>query len=561
MNILATHKFSPERYLANREYFDSGLISCLEKQQQQLEKHKQKESIYKATITKKQGIIKTLHFQLRQQKDFTKVLQKQLKDTEKDSKEKINEVIKEIEDIKKTVNDELQITYQDNTRLHEENMRLRKELEKLKREQKTNHKMNSTNSNMPTSTDGFLVRPNLRTPSTKKKGGQVGHTAHRSRCTTKKVDEIRERYVKEAPRGAEAVYDENREIAYYRTQEVDMVITTNIIETRYYIKEDGEELKEKEKKQYQINSVTYAPHFIALTLYLNHKGNIAMERLSQMLREMSGGEIVVRASTISQWTKRFHKQSEAERKEIVEKIVQNEIVHVDETGWKVNGKNAWLHVMNTKEYAYFVATKKRGDKENGPLALLREYLNILIHDHFISYTKLGCQHGECNAHILRHLKAGFEWYEDVHCAKMIQLLQTMLHKKKEAQKIGIQKFSEEEIKGYEETFVQIAEEAVDVYNKANPGIAKRYIPDYIKTLRRMSEKKEDYLLFIRNFNVPFDNNAAERQMRIVKGKKKISGQSTSIETANYFASILTIMQTCKLQDKNTLEKIEDILRN
>lgn len=53
MNILATHKFSPERYLANREYFDSGLISCLEKQQQQLEKHKQKESIYKATITKK----------------------------------------------------------------------------------------------------------------------------------------------------------------------------------------------------------------------------------------------------------------------------------------------------------------------------------------------------------------------------------------------------------------------------------------------------------------------------------------------------------------------------
>lgn len=61
--------------------------------------------------------------------------------------------------------------------------------------------------------------------------------------------------------------------------------------------------------------------------------------------------------------------------------------------------------------------------------------------------------------------------------------------------------------------------------------------------------------------MPFDNNAAERQMRIVKGKKKISGQSTSIETANYFASILTIMQTCKLQDKNTLEKIEDILRN
>lgn len=76
----------------------------------------------------------------------------------------------------------------------------------------------------------------------------------------------------------------------------------------------------------------------------------------------------------------------------------------------------------------------------------------------------------------------------------------------------------------------------------------------------MSEKK-DYLLFIRNFNMPFDNNAAKRQMRIVKGKKKISGQSISIETANKLATILTIMQTCILQDKNTLETIEDIIRN
>ena len=68
-------------------------------------------------------------------------------------------------------------------------------------------------------------------------------------------------------------------------------------------------------------------------------------------------------------------------------------------------------------------------------------------------------------------------------------------------------------------------------------------------MKRMVEYKEEHLRFIKDFTVPSDNNIAERQMRPTKAKKKISGQSLSLETANYFAAIHTVVQTCSLQKK------------
>ena len=90
-------------------------------------------------------------------------------------------------------------------------------------------------------------------------------------------------------------------------------------------------------------------------------------------------------------------------------------------------------------------------------------------------------------------------------------------------------------------------------------MARKYVPTYIKTMERLKVYKDEHLRFIVDFNVDFDNNAAERQARALKTKKKVSGQSNTITTANYFTAILTINQTCILQNKNTLETIEDIL--
>ena len=66
-------------------------------------------------------------------------------------------------------------------------------------------------------------------------------------------------------------------------------------------------------------------------------------------------------------------------------------------------------------------------------------------------------------------------------------------------------------------------------------------PDYhgddMKLLRRMSEYKIQHLLFLSDKNVPFDNNQAERDLRMIKAKTKISGCFRSSDGDNVFAVI------------------------
>lgn len=552
------HKFSPERYLTNKAYFDSGLIALLERQQSCLDKAKKKEEIYKATIAQQKDTIKILRFKMKDKDSVIYSLNKHIKSETIDAEEIIKNFQNELEEISKTVDNELQKSYEHNTKLHDENLRLKEELEKLRKQQKRITKLNSTNSSMPSSSDGYFIPVNMREKSTLKKGGQTGHKAHLSKLNDRPTRVI-EKQVKCAPQGAQPITNEEGDILYYRTQEIDMVLTNSICETRYYIKETAQALSKEELDRYAINSSTYTPHFISMVLYLNNKGDIAIERLCQMIREMSDEKIELKPSTISKWMKRFAEQSIKEQEAILDKILKSQVVHVDETGWKVNGKNAWAHTLTTKECAYFVITKKRKDEETGPLKLLRDYRGVLDHDHYKPYLTLECMHAECNAHILRYLKAGVEGYDDLGCMKMIQLLQNMNHQKKELIQAGKNEFASDTIERFEEEYLEIANDTILKYNKKYPGIAKKYIPNYIKTMKRLIEYRNEHLLFCHDFNVPFDNNAAERQMRAVKVKKKISGQSNSIETANHFAAILTVMQTCKLQNKNTLKAIEDIL--
>lgn len=119
-------------------------------------------------------------------------------------------------------------------------------------------------------------------------------------------------------------------------------------------------------------------------------------------------------------------ESEEYRAAILSEILTSWIVHVDETGYKVNGKQAWIHVMSTKGHAYFVMTEKRKDIEKRPFRLPENYENVLVYDHYKPYYDLKeCIHAECNEHILRTLKGGIDFDNIQGCKEMITLLQIL----------------------------------------------------------------------------------------------------------------------------------------
>lgn len=446
---------------------------------------------------------------------------------------------------------------------------IEKQRKKIERQEKVIDKykyINSTNSNMPSSFDVLShtkakALANTRVPTNRKRGGQKYHKLHKSQIKAD-ADSIICKKVIKAPHGAKAVRDDKGSIVYYVTHEVDLVLKSKIIETRYYISEDGEVLDDKTMKKYAINPLTYSNHFKASVVYLNQRGTIPLQRLSEMMADISKGTIQLQPSTISKWCQECHVKSRENLERILDDILHEHVCHVDETGAKISGENNWIHVITNDKGAYFICTENRGEKEGGTISLLDLYTGVLVHDHFKTYQKLlMCKHAECNAHIDRYLRSGIDFDKSEDCQKLLDLMHEILHRKHILIDEGKSRMETAEIASYEKRYEVIIKNVLERYDEANPKVSKKIEPDYIKTMRRMLEYKEDHLRFMKNFMVPYTNNRAERMCRVVKAHKNISHQFVTMRGGKAYASITSIIQTANIRKENALEKLDEIFSN
>lgn len=559
-------KMDYKKYIQHKEYFDSGLIDLLERQQARIIKLNNTTKIYEAVILKRNQSIRNLSFKL---KELTIKSHNLVSKVSKDNDELINiikEQDKKIDELDKVISDELIKSYDENNKLYDENRKLKEELEKLKKRNdkyKKSIKLNSTNSSLPPSSDLFKVKPtNSRVKTNKKIGGQKGHELHQSKLKAN-ADEIVIKYVSKAPQAAKLVKDENNNDEYYITQEIDVKLKARVVETRYYVSKQYKRCDNTIMKKYRINSVSYADSFKSMVLYLNSKGTIPLERLCLIINELSQDMIKLSEGSIVNWQKEFNEKSKRIVEGLEREVMKSAIIHVDETGWKVDGKTKWMHVLTSKDSAIFYCSDKRSGIEEGAISKIKDYNNYIVHDHFKPYytyvTK--AKHVECNAHILRYLKAGVEGYESIGCIKLITLFQKMLTEKKKLIRKNNFEMSGEKIAQYEIEYLKIIDKELKEYYQKNPEIAKKYEAEYIKLFKRMRENKEEHLKFIKDFRVPFDNNHAERMIRSIKIKKKVSGQSKTLAMAQSYARIHTINQTCNLREMNTLKTIEAIFQS
>lgn len=466
----------------------------------------------------------------------------------------------------KQIQDELDKIKKDNDAHKKEIEKQRKEIEKQKTIINRIRHLNSTNSNMPSSFDVLShSKPKTvvssREKTERKRGGQLNHKLHKSTVYSN-ADHIINLKVKKAPSGAVAVKDSNDNIEYYVTHKVDLILKSEITETRYHIDPNGIELSLKTLNKYAVNPLVYSAHFKAAAVYLNQKGTIPLKRLSEIMNEVSKGTIQLRPSTISKWCQECYKKSSDELNNIITDILSGGVIHVDETGVKVSGKQNWMHVLTNEKGTYYLCSKKRGASDDGPISLMELYTGILVHDHFKPYQKLLlCKHAECNAHIDRYLKLGIDFEKSEDCEKLLGLLHKMLHRKHELINQGKTFMEDKEIEDFEKEYVNIIEKAMKEYSEKKPNIEARYEAEYIKIFRRMLKYKEDHLRFIKDFKVPYTNNSAEKGCRVVKGKKNASGQFVTEKGGKAYAGLLSILETSRQNNKNGLEELERIFTN
>jgi transposase len=251
-------------------------------------------------------------------------------------------------------------------------------------------------------------------------------------------------------------------------------------------------------------------------------------------------------------------QLAANEETIKAEILASDVVHFDETGLRVSGKLWWLHVACTDGLTYYFVHSKRGREAIDEMEILPNFEGKAIHDGWKSYQNYQCQHYLCNAHHLRELMFIWEQYQQPWAIQMLILLGSI----------------KSVVDATRTTHAQLATDVLDAFETryqmllAQGFAANPPPPPPIKhgrcrggrlkqsparnLLDRLQHHRVSVLGFMYDFDVPFDNNQAERDVRMVKLKQKISGTFRSPSGAQMFCRIRGYISTLRKQGLNVL---------
>ena len=236
-----------------------------------------------------------------------------------------------------------------------------------------------------------------------------------------------------------------------------------------------------------------------------------------------------------------------------EGVCGTKVKHLDETGFRLGGKTQWLHIASTVLLTFYRVSAKRGN-------LLAGVVGIVVHDHWKPYyTMKGVLHALCNALHLRELKALIEIEHEDWARKMQVLLRRACHAANLARQKGIP-LKPRLIARIERRYDAIVAEGL-AFHHAQPALrgARRHgwKPRRIghNLLGRLDLRRADVLRFLHNPDVPFTNNDAERDARMMKLRQKISGGFRAQTSADDFAVIRSVLSTAKKQGWNILSTL------
>ncbi len=246
-------------------------------------------------------------------------------------------------------------------------------------------------------------------------------------------------------------------------------------------------------------------------------------------------------------------------------IAAAEVIHNDETGLRVNGKLWWLHVASTAELTYYLIDAKRDQEAIERMDVLPNFDGVGVHDGWTSYFLYECAHALCNAHHLRELCFIVERYEQPWAAQMITLLCEIKATVAQAKADGNQALSAEQLADFESQYQSLLTEGFE----ANPppivaadapkqrGRKKQSPPKNL--LDRLDRHDTAVLAFMFDFRVPFDNNQAERDVRMMKLKQKISGCFRTAASSRQFCRIRGYISTVRKQRLPVLDTLKRVL--
>lgn len=295
----------------------------------------------------------------------------------------------------------------------------------------------------------------------------------------------------------------------------------------------------------------------AFWIYLNNHWMVSFDRIQQLFLEVFWFKIS--QTTLSKFNKTWFNKLEDFEKEITKSLLKKEIIHVDESWIRVDWNLNWAHVVSTKDLTLLKLHKKRWREAIEDNDILANFNQTIISDNWASYkNKYNFKQWLCNAHHLREL----DWVSQFENKKWAENLKKLLLKNKKLkennQKKEINSLEKDEINKIQKEYLDILEKWKKEYPKIVKVVWKRWKAKRMKwhnLLLRLEKTINETLLFIEDFNVPFDNNQAERDLRMVKLKNKVNWCFRAFEWWEYFMRIRSYISTLRKQEKDTFSAI------
>lgn len=423
--------------------------------------------------------------------------------------------------------------------------------------------LNSGNSSKPPSSNPPAQRTkSLRTPSGKKSGAQKGHPG-----TTLKAIPTPDRIVVYDPATCQGCGQSLQNVAGEQTDDRRQVFDLppiNLEVTEHRISEKlcpfCAQLNCGVFPASVAPGVQYGQNLKSLAVYLVNYHLLPWQRSCEIIGDLFGTRIA--EGTIWSALNQCSDSLEKPEAEIKQALTQAAVAHFDETGLYVGARREWLHVTSTPLLTHYGSHAKRGAAAIKEIGILPDFSGRAIHDAWSPYFNYDCNHGLCNAHHLRELTFVEEQMGQAWAKEMKNLLVEIKQAVEQAREHGESALPQVSQRQFEKAYDQLLAAGLELSeNQPPPATGKRGRLKQSKAknlLDRLSKHKAETLAFMYDFRVPFDNNQAERDLRMIKVQQKVSGCFRSSGGAKAFCRIRGYISTIKKQGRNVLAALSSI---
>ena len=304
----------------------------------------------------------------------------------------------------------------------------------------------------------------------------------------------------------------------------------------------------------------YGPKMLGLCVYLSQYQLLPLARTQELLVDLFGQS--PSQGTLTSAIAACSRRLEPVETALKAALLRAPVLHSDETGIRVQKQLHWIHVACTCTLTFYAHHARRGREAFTAMEVLPHFEGTSVHDCLSAYhdPTYGCTHSLCNAHLLRELLGLFETTRQTWTQRMGSLLRSLKRAKEVAQSAGKSALDPVLLARYQGLYRRLVARGLE-QNPPPTRTQKRGRPanGACRSLLLRFEKREDEVLrFALDFAVPFDNNQAERDLRMIKVHQKVSGCFRSTDGADHFCRIRGYISTLRKQGIGILSALRSV---